>query len=71
MGNSSQEVETVHLEAHSKVCLQKPRLVNAVTATHEKRELTSSMSMMIMFGDEKFPDFCAGQHVMVHRRNKV
>lgn len=29
------------------------------------------MSMIIMFGDEKFPDFCARQHVMVHRRNKV
>lgn len=30
------------------------------------------MSMMMMFGDETFPGFCARQqHVMVHRRIKV
>lgn len=29
------------------------------------------MSMIIMFGDDKIPDFCARQHVTVHRRNKV
>lgn len=74
MGNPSQEAEATFGDALKSLLAEatiSKRSLDKITATHKKRQLTSSMSMMMMLGDDKLPDFFPRQHVMVHRRNKV